>query len=164
MASKPSGKNKVSEFNSFVPLAMCIIAYLESIITACFVHCLDLFRDHVKIHLMSDYPSSSLTSADMEQRRKGSVFYQVATHTGICIQAHTHVHPSMSVGGFVPVSAILSHRRGKQYNEEDVRRVVANCPKSRFTLKEDADAGQLLIRANQGHSIQVRVVANYKLC
>ena len=53
------------------------------------------------------------------------------------------------------VSAVLSHRRGKQYSEDDVKRVVANCPKSRFTLNEEPSAGGLLIRANQGHSIQV---------
>ena len=126
----------------------------------------------MKIHQTSDYPSSSLTSADMELRKKESVFYQVATptptrtcthtHTHIGMHPHTHcTHTPMSVGGFVPVSAILSHRRGKQYTEEDVRRVVTNCPKSRFTLMEDA--GQLLIRANQGHSIQVRVVVDRKL-
>ncbi|XP_064402906.1 tRNA 2'-phosphotransferase 1-like [Halichondria panicea] len=56
-------------------------------------------------------------------------------------------------GGYVAVSAILSHRRGKQHTEEDVRRVVTNCPKSRFALTEMS--GQLLIRANQGHTLQV---------
>ena len=54
----------------------------------------------------------------------------------------------------MPVWAILSHRHcirmRKQYTEEDVRRVVATCPLSRFTLKEDA--GQLLIRAKWGHT------------
>ena len=61
---------------------------------------------------------------------------------------------TMCAGGFVTVSDILSTRQGSKYTEEDVKRVVTNCPKSRFTLKEDTQSG-LLIRANQGHTIQV---------
>ena len=54
------------------------------------------------------------------------------------------------------MSDILSHgQRASQYSEEDVRRVVANCPKERFKLREDPENGELQIRANQGHSIQV---------
>ena len=40
--------------------------------------------------------------------------------------------------------------------EEDVRRVVANCPKQRFALRDDPETGELQIRANQGHSMKVR--------
>ena len=58
-------------------------------------------------------------------------------------------------GGFITVSDILSLRQGRQYREEDVRRVVENCPKQRFALRENSPSGQLQIRANQGHSIQV---------
>ena len=61
-------------------------------------------------------------------------------------------------GGFVMVPDILSLPQGRQYSEEDVRRVVGNCPKQRFALREHAQTGQLQIRANQGHSIQVWVM------
>ena len=53
------------------------------------------------------------------------------------------------------VSDILSTRQGSKYSEEDVRRVVSNCSKSRFALQDDPMSGLLQIRANQGHTIQV---------
>ena len=53
------------------------------------------------------------------------------------------------------VSDILSTRQGSKYSEEDVRRVVSNCSKSRFALQEDPKTGILQIRANQGHTMQV---------
>ena len=56
------------------------------------------------------------------------------------------------------VPDILSLQQGRQYSEEDVRRVVGNCPKQRFALREHAQTGQLQIRANQGHSMQVWVM------
>jgi RNA:NAD 2'-phosphotransferase (TPT1/KptA family) len=55
----------------------------------------------------------------------------------------------------VTVSDILSTRQGSKYSEEDVRRVVSNCSKSRFALQEDPQTGILQIRANQGHTMQV---------
>ncbi len=39
-----------------------------------------------------------------------------------------------------------------------MRAVVASCDKQRFHLTEDTETGRLLIRANQGHSIQDVVV------
>ena len=51
------------------------------------------------------------------------------------------------------MSNILSLPEGRDYSQEDVRRVVANSDKQRFALKEEA--GQLWIRANQGHSMEV---------
>ena len=53
------------------------------------------------------------------------------------------------------MSDILSTRQGSKYSEEDVRRVVSNCSKSRFALQEDPQTGMLQIRANQGHTMQV---------
>jgi RNA:NAD 2'-phosphotransferase (TPT1/KptA family) len=60
----------------------------------------------------------------------------------------------LSSEGFVPVSQILNHRqlRGK-YTVDDVKRVVANNNKQRFSLR--ASGGVLEIRANQGHSLPV---------
>ena len=52
------------------------------------------------------------------------------------------------------VSEVILLRNARGCSEDDVRRVVANCPKQRFTLTEDEGHG-LLIRANQGHSIEV---------
>ena len=58
------------------------------------------------------------------------------------------------------VSELLALPGGRGFVEEDVRRVVANCPKQRFLLREDPTqcAGQLMIRANQGHSMEVRSI------
>ena len=56
-------------------------------------------------------------------------------------------------GGFITVTDILSLPRGRGFSEDDVRRVVASSDKQRFALREEA--GLLLIRANQGHSMEV---------
>ena len=64
-------------------------------------------------------------------------------------------HLNMTPDGFVAVSEVLSHQsfRGK-LTVDSLRRLVENNDKKRFTLSTSAD-GALLIRANQGHSIQV---------
>jgi len=58
----------------------------------------------------------------------------------------------MSSDGYVPVDDLLTcgHPRFCSWTEEDVRRVVANNSKQRYSLKND---NVLCIRANQGHSI-----------
>ena len=55
-------------------------------------------------------------------------------------------------GGFLPVADILQHRRFTGFTVAEVEAVVRDCPKQRFSLQQ-GEAGQLLIRANQGHSI-----------
>lgn len=64
-------------------------------------------------------------------------------------------HLNMTPDGFVPVSEVLSHHafRGK-LSMDRLKRLVENNNKKRFALFTSAD-GVLLIRANQGHSIQV---------
>lgn len=62
----------------------------------------------------------------------------------------------ISDDGFVTVSSVLSLRSGKGFSSADVQRVVAACPKQRFALREASDTGQLQIRANQGHSMEVK--------
>ena len=57
-------------------------------------------------------------------------------------------------GGWVAVSDVLSLPRGRGFSEADVRRVVAENEKQRFALRQD-DEGRLLVRANQGHSMEV---------
>ena len=68
----------------------------------------------------------------------------------ICDIVHIHV------GGYVNVDDILDSRDARKHNftQEDVKRVVENCPKQRFALRCTAD-GELQIRANQGHSMEV---------
>ena len=51
-------------------------------------------------------------------------------------------------GGYLPVEAVLQHRRFKGFSVTDVEDVVKNCSKQRFTLSK-AEDGSLLIRANQ---------------
>ena len=54
------------------------------------------------------------------------------------------------------VKDILSLKKGQQYTQDDVRRVVSNNAKQRFALVDVPEAPELRIRANQGHSMQVR--------
>ena len=53
------------------------------------------------------------------------------------------------------MSDILSLPKGRGYSEADVRRVVETSDKQRFALEEEEEEGQLWIRANQGHSMEV---------
>ena len=50
------------------------------------------------------------------------------------------------------VKDILSLKKGQQYTQDDVRRVVSNNAKQRFALVDVPEAPELRIRANQGHS------------
>ncbi len=58
----------------------------------------------------------------------------------------------LKTGGFINVADILSLPEATSYTVSDIRRIVSNCPKQRFALKEGPP---LMIRANQGHSMQV---------
>lgn len=44
----------------------------------------------------------------------------------------------------------------RNYTLEDVERVVKNNDKQRFHMEKDEETGKWKIRANQGHSIEVR--------
>ena len=61
----------------------------------------------------------------------------------------------ISVDGWVPVAAVLSHLnygwQGRPYDEVEVRELVATNDKQRFSLRVHAD--ELQIRANQGHTM-----------
>lgn len=65
---------------------------------------------------------------------------------------------SLIAGGFLEVSSVLAIRSKEGFTLEDVQRVVDNCPKQRFALREDTSTGELQIRANQGHSMEVSSV------
>lgn len=62
----------------------------------------------------------------------------------------------LSLGGFINVDDILELRDAQKngYTLADVQRVVANCSKQRFTLRNDPCPQ---IRANQGHTIHVLI-------
>lgn len=61
----------------------------------------------------------------------------------------------MTASGFVKVSDLLRLRQFKGYTVDDVRKVVEENMKQRFELEGDLETGELIIRANQGHSIDV---------
>ena len=51
---------------------------------------------------------------------------------------------------------ILQRQRNLQdYSLEDIQRIVKN-DKQRFFMEEDKGTGKMKIRANQGHSLQVK--------
>ncbi|XP_004618560.1 tRNA 2'-phosphotransferase 1 isoform X1 [Sorex araneus] len=61
----------------------------------------------------------------------------------------------MGADGFVPVGALLQLPQFRGFSEEDVRRVVDTNEKQRFALQPGDPSTGPLIRANQGHSLQV---------
>lgn len=65
---------------------------------------------------------------------------------------------TLSADGFVFVEELLGHQQFRSFTLEDVERVVATDDKQRFKLCNPTEDGRLLIRANQGHSVQVSVV------
>ncbi|CAL8264247.1 unnamed protein product [Lota lota] len=62
----------------------------------------------------------------------------------------------MNTDGFLYVEDLLLHPQFRSYTLEDVERVVATDDKQRFKLRPHPENGRLQIRANQGHTIQVR--------
>lgn len=50
---------------------------------------------------------------------------------------------------------ILSLKQFSKYTEKEVRHVVDVNDKKRFALKNDPVTGRLMIRANQGHTLEV---------
>ncbi|XP_028565025.2 tRNA 2'-phosphotransferase 1 isoform X1 [Podarcis muralis] len=61
----------------------------------------------------------------------------------------------MGLDGFVDVEEVLHLPQFKAWTLEDVQRVVETNEKQRFALRPHPSSGQLQIRANQGHSLQV---------
>jgi 2'-phosphotransferase len=62
----------------------------------------------------------------------------------------------MEQSGFIAVTNVLewlNRSAGVPFTEDEVRQVVASCPKQRFLLEDRADGGGAFIRANQGHSL-----------
>ncbi|EDL33285.1 tRNA 2'-phosphotransferase 1 isoform X1 [Mus musculus] len=61
----------------------------------------------------------------------------------------------MRADGFVPLQALLQLPQFHSFSIEDVQLVVNTNEKQRFTLQPGEPSTGLLIRANQGHSLQV---------
>lgn len=63
---------------------------------------------------------------------------------------------SISADGFVDVTEVLQHKslRGR-CGVGDIEHIVTHNDKQRFCLRKHPQSGQLQIRANQGHSIDV---------
>lgn len=61
----------------------------------------------------------------------------------------------MWIGGFIDVNDLLQLKEFKRFNLTDIQRVVSNCSKQRFSLKEDPTTNKTYIRANQGHTLEV---------
>ncbi|XP_016071886.1 PREDICTED: tRNA 2'-phosphotransferase 1 isoform X1 [Miniopterus natalensis] len=61
----------------------------------------------------------------------------------------------LPTGGFVPLSALLQLPQFRSFSAEDVQRVVDTNGKQRFALQPGDLSTGPLIRANQGHSLQV---------
>uniref|UniRef100_A0A3B3ZNE1 2'-phosphotransferase n=1 Tax=Periophthalmus magnuspinnatus TaxID=409849 RepID=A0A3B3ZNE1_9GOBI len=62
----------------------------------------------------------------------------------------------MSTDGFLFVEDLLAHPQFRSWCLDDVKRVVESNDKQRFKLQPHAENGRLQIRANQGHSLQVK--------
>ncbi|XP_063418758.1 uncharacterized protein LOC134701538 [Mytilus trossulus] len=63
----------------------------------------------------------------------------------------------MMPGGFLYVDEILKKQNNlRDYNLEDVKRIVETNDKKRFHMEPDKETGKMKIRANQGHSIEVQ--------
>ncbi|XP_034453720.1 tRNA 2'-phosphotransferase 1 [Hippoglossus hippoglossus] len=62
----------------------------------------------------------------------------------------------MGADGFLFVEELLAHPQFRSYSLEDIKRVVVTDDKQRFKLRSHPEDGRMEIRANQGHSVQVR--------
>ena len=55
---------------------------------------------------------------------------------------------------------LLKLRQFQRYSEDDIKRVVADNDKKRFALRNDPEMDRLQVRANQGHTMEVGILAN----
>ncbi|KAJ3588515.1 hypothetical protein NHX12_012107 [Muraenolepis orangiensis] len=62
----------------------------------------------------------------------------------------------LQTDGFLYVEDLLAHPQFRSYTLDDIERVVATNEKKRYGLRPHPETGRLQIRANQGHTLQVR--------
>jgi 2'-phosphotransferase len=65
--------------------------------------------------------------------------------------------------GFIDVSSILENSRFTNVTVDEIRSIVESSDKQRFALRTDPSTGNLQIRANQGHSFEVRLNSGNKI-
>ena len=58
--------------------------------------------------------------------------------------------------GFVDVEVILQHRNFRGVTFEELRHLVETNDKQRFSLRREEKNNKWQIKANQGHSLQVK--------
>lgn len=63
-------------------------------------------------------------------------------------------HILMYTGGFLWVDEILRRNEYRDFTVEDIKHIVETNDKQRFSLADEN--GRLKIRANQGHSVEVK--------
>ncbi|CAL8123216.1 unnamed protein product [Orchesella dallaii] len=61
------------------------------------------------------------------------------------------IHP----GGYIYIEEILQLPKFSRWSVDNIRQVVEDNDKQRFTLKKNEESGKLMICANQGHSFEV---------
>ncbi|XP_052832118.1 tRNA 2'-phosphotransferase 1-like [Octopus bimaculoides] len=73
----------------------------------------------------------------------------------VTVLRHTasQMNISIDINGFVKVSELLSTREFSHLTPTDIKRIADNDAKKRYFIKNQY--GELMIRANQGHSLQV---------
>lgn len=88
----------------------------------------------------------------MNDRRRISVSKYISKHLRHAPEA---IGLTLGDGGWVPIEALLTAAAKHQFpiTPEEVEQVVASCEKQRFAI----DPTGQLIRANQGHSVQVEL-------
>ena len=88
----------------------------------------------------------------MDDRRRTRVSKYISKHLRHAPEA---IGLTLGDGGWVPVAALLaaSAKHGFPISPDELRHVVSHCDKQRFAI----DEAKQLIRANQGHSVEVEL-------
>lgn len=76
----------------------------------------------------------------------------------ICRHGAAKAGIKMDEGGFIDVEELLQLQQFKGFSLTDIQRVVSNCSKQRFYLKQDPSTHKTYVRANQGHTLEVNAL------
>lgn len=88
----------------------------------------------------------------MDDRRRTRVSKYISKHLRHAPEA---IGLTLGDGGWVPIAALLtaSAKHGFPISPDELQHVVSKCDKQRFAI----DEAKQLIRANQGHSVEVEL-------